>query len=1068
MYRACFADGSELRVRHGRDAMAEEIRPRVRRPRGRRRSAAFCDWLDRAVRARDAALHRARTTTRRSTSPRRCARARAPPPRRLPPARAEGRRAPLRRRAAAAPLQLPVDVRRPGPARGARPLRRHHLHGHRERRLRPRGRHARAARWRWPRRRAGGRRRSATATASIASSCRTGTTGAGRAACASPTASCSRPTRSSPTPTSPSPTGPCCPGLAAAARWPAAATTPPRPSCGTSASAASLPPGPSTTTSTSAAPGTAPSGRSSRDGVRMPDPSLLVSVPSLDEPTMAPAGPPRALRARADAEPRRHGRLDGASAGTARDDLLPPPRAARLPDRRRGRGARRPARLGGAGDGAGHAVRAVAPVPPDRARSARGNIERRAPGLVFAGSGTVPGVGVPMVLVSGRLAAERVEADGGADDDDHARARATPAAGSSTGATAPPTTGRPTCCRGQAPPRVGALRASAATPTTSSTTSAHVAVEVRAKALAAFGDRFFADLAAGRLRRPGPEGGRAHRPRAFDIDPDCFDRFLRSMAMDLTGHRYETWDDLLRLHGRLGRGDRRDDAADPRAAHPDALEPARDLGNAFQLTNFLRDVAEDLDRGRVYLPQEDLDRFGADPAAPDGRQPLAGADALRDRPVPAPSTARPTRASRCCRPRRPAASAPPGRSTPRSSTASRPPATTCSPPGHRAHVAQGDRSPPRSMLPPSAERPWLERSSLVLRRRGLAGRRGAAVAACRTRPARLPAAGRGRRRCRWWSRPATRRATLPALLASLRPSDPRPLEVIVVDDGSTDATAEVAARPAATGDRRAAACPTGWLGKPWACHTGPAAASGERLLFLDADTWLAPDALARLVAAHDAPAPDGLLSVQPYHVVERPYEQLSAVCNTRAGAGAVDGRRRGPRHAAPVAFGPCLVTRADALAAAGGFAGGAGRGGRGRSPSPGHTGPPGRRCGASAGGDAVSVPHVPRRGRARSSRAGPRTSPAAPARAGRGRPPAGRRAVGERPGLAGHRSTRRHRPVAGGSAVAWAPSRSSCGGCSAGSGRSTGSTAVLFPLPLLAFVVLFAGRSVAAPCSAGR
>ena len=41
---------------------------------------------------------------------------------------------------------------------------------------------------------------------------------------------------------------------------------------------------------------------------------------------------------------------------------------------------------------------------------------------------------------------------------------------------------------------------------------------------------------------------------------------------------------------------------------------------AFQLTNFLRDVDEDLDRGRVYLPQEDLERFGADPSAPDGRR----------------------------------------------------------------------------------------------------------------------------------------------------------------------------------------------------------------------------------------------------------------------------------------------------------------------------------------------------------------------------------------------------------------------------------------------------------------
>ncbi len=39
---------------------------------------------------------------------------------------------------------------------------------------------------------------------------------------------------------------------------------------------------------------------------------------------------------------------------------------------------------------------------------------------------------------------------------------------------------------------------------------------------------------------------------------------------------------------------------------------AIDLGTAFQLTNFLRDVAEDLRRGRVYLPQESLDKFGVD------------------------------------------------------------------------------------------------------------------------------------------------------------------------------------------------------------------------------------------------------------------------------------------------------------------------------------------------------------------------------------------------------------------------------------------------------------------------
>ena len=47
-------------------------------------------------------------------------------------------------------------------------------------------------------------------------------------------------------------------------------------------------------------------------------------------------------------------------------------------------------------------------------------------------------------------------------------------------------------------------------------------------------------------------------------------------------------------------------SSDPAAAR----EPARQLGFAFQLTNFIRDVAEDLDRGRTYLPDEDLAKFG--------------------------------------------------------------------------------------------------------------------------------------------------------------------------------------------------------------------------------------------------------------------------------------------------------------------------------------------------------------------------------------------------------------------------------------------------------------------------
>ncbi|MEU8296057.1 phytoene/squalene synthase family protein [Micromonospora sp. NPDC048909] len=102
-----------------------------------------------------------------------------------------------------------------------------------------------------------------------------------------------------------------------------------------------------------------------------------------------------------------------------------------------------------------------------------------------------------------------------------------------------------------------------------------------------------------------------HTIAVFDLDRDDFAAFLKSMAMDLTVSSYRTYPHLLDyMEGSaavigtmmlpiLGSGD-------PIAAR----EPARQLGFAFQLTNFIRDVAEDLDRGRTYLPEEDLTRFG--------------------------------------------------------------------------------------------------------------------------------------------------------------------------------------------------------------------------------------------------------------------------------------------------------------------------------------------------------------------------------------------------------------------------------------------------------------------------
>lgn len=136
--------------------------------------------------------------------------------------------------------------------------------------------------------------------------------------------------------------------------------------------------------------------------------------------------------------------------------------------------------------------------------------------------------------------------------------------------------------------------------------------EQRAAALAALSDKLFADLAAGHSDDPILKAV-VHTIRAFDHDPECFRRFLRAMAMDLTITGYDTYDHLLRyMDGSAAViGEMMLPILEPSSAA--AIPQARDLGLAFQLTNFLRDVGEDLDRGRIYLPVEDLERFGADP-----------------------------------------------------------------------------------------------------------------------------------------------------------------------------------------------------------------------------------------------------------------------------------------------------------------------------------------------------------------------------------------------------------------------------------------------------------------------
>lgn len=143
------------------------------------------------------------------------------------------------------------------------------------------------------------------------------------------------------------------------------------------------------------------------------------------------------------------------------------------------------------------------------------------------------------------------------------------------------------------------------------------------------------------------------------------------------------------------------------------------------------------------------------------------------------------------------------------------------------------------------------------------------------------------------------------LLETLSQQGPSVREVIVVDDGSTDATARVASEAGAL-VLSSPPLPDGWTGKPWACWQGAERAQGERLLFLDADTWLEPGAVAGLVEAHRDRG--GLLSVQPYHRMSSAYERLGALFNliTMIGSSAftIGGERLAPR----MAFGPCVMT----------------------------------------------------------------------------------------------------------------------------------------------------------------
>ena len=139
--------------------------------------------------------------------------------------------------------------------------------------------------------------------------------------------------------------------------------------------------------------------------------------------------------------------------------------------------------------------------------------------------------------------------------------------------------------------------------------ASELSVEEKAEVLSKWGNGVLADLKKGTSQ---DHVGRAliDTVNRFDIPHEHFEAFLHSMTMDLTDQEYESYEDLLEyVYGSAAViGLEMVPILGP--LHNDAFEAAKKLGIAFQLANFIRDVDEDLDRGRVYLPLKELGQFG--------------------------------------------------------------------------------------------------------------------------------------------------------------------------------------------------------------------------------------------------------------------------------------------------------------------------------------------------------------------------------------------------------------------------------------------------------------------------
>lgn len=150
--------------------------------------------------------------------------------------------------------------------------------------------------------------------------------------------------------------------------------------------------------------------------------------------------------------------------------------------------------------------------------------------------------------------------------------------------------------------------------------------------------------------------------------------------------------------------------------------------------------------------------------------------------------------------------------------------------------------------------------------------------------------------------------SLPALLKSIQQQSIEPLEVIIVDDESTDNTALIAEEFGAT-VLSASSANLPQKGKSAACWMGAQKAKGDWLVFLDSDTrFVHRDALRSIADVYLKKDQNGLFSIQPFHETEKAYETISVVLNIMVMAGLNRFSLLKDKLPHRGAFGPFLLT----------------------------------------------------------------------------------------------------------------------------------------------------------------